>query len=103
MERQPVIDGYLMDGVHPTPQGALNYIALLNKWYTKQLLNRLRDIRANISVVNGHWGDPTPEEAAAAEVEANAIKAILATREHVPGKIEAKQIRQYKQHRKQTR
>lgn len=103
MERQPVIDGYLMDGVHPTPQGALNYIALLNNWYTKQLIDRLRSIRAGHHNMDRLYGEPTPEQRAVLDAEVDAIKAILATREHVPGKVEAKQLRQYKQHRKQTR
>lgn len=105
MERQPVIDldSYPMDGVHPTLQGAMNYIALLNHMYTKQLIDRLRAIRANHHYMDRLFGEPTPEQRVAVEAEVNAIKAILATREHVPGKVEAKQLRQYKQHRKQTR
>lgn len=93
----------LMDGVHPTIKAAHSLIDHWNAMHTRQLIDRLRSIRANITLINGHYGEPTPEEREAAEAEANSIKAILATREHIPNKAESKQIRQYKQHRKQTR
>jgi hypothetical protein len=75
----------------------------LEKLHTKQLLNLLRGNRAGVHRLNKYYVDPTPEEAAAAEADANLIKSILATREHVPGKDEAKQIRQAKQKAKQAR
>lgn len=92
-----------MDGVHPTVQGALNYEALLKTMHTRQLIDKLRSTRASMTMINGLYGEPTPEQREAVEAEVNLIKSVLATREHVPGKAEAKQIRQYKQHRKQTR
>lgn len=99
MERQSLMN---TDGLHPTPEGVKNYKALLSM-YTKQLIDRLRGIRANHHYMDRLYGEPTPEQRVAVEAEVNAIKAILSTREHVPGKVEAKQLRQYKQHRKQTR
>lgn len=99
MERQPVMN----DGLHPTTQAVHNVINHLNAMHTKQLIDRLRSIRGNHHYMDRLYGEPTPEQRVVVEAEVNAIKAILATREHVPGKVEAKMIRQYKQHRKQTR
>lgn len=75
----------------------------LEAMHTRQLIDKLRSIRAGHGVMNRLYGEATPEQCEAIEAEANLIKDILSTREHIPGKTEAKQIRQYKQHRKQTR
>lgn len=77
----------------------------LEKLHTRQLMQRLRGIRAGThpSHFKPAYRDYTPEEQAALEAEVNAIKAILATREHIPNKVEAKATRQANQRSKQVR
>lgn len=99
MERQSLVN----DGLHPTPTAVHNVIQHLNAMHTRQLIDRLRGIRAGHGVMNRLYGEATPEQREVLEAEANMIKDILATREHVPGKAEAKQIRQAKQKAKQAR
>jgi len=75
----------------------------LEAMHTRQLIDKLRSTRASMTMINGLYGEPTPEQREAVEADVNLIKSVLATREHVPGKAEAKQIRQYKQKLKQAR
>lgn len=66
----------------------------LDALHTRQLLDRLGSERAKITYINGLFGEPADGERQAVEAEMNAIKAVLATREHIPSKAEAKKIRQ---------
>ncbi|MNB87326.1 hypothetical protein D3C75_343110 [compost metagenome] len=62
-----------------------------SKLHTKQLLAKLHNYRAGYADVEEQIDFPK---------EIDAIKKVLATREHVPNKTEAKRIRQEKARRK---
>lgn len=69
----------------------------LDALHTRQLLDRLGSERAKITHYGFMFpltteGDETGLESIRAEIDA--IKAVLATREHIPTKAEAKTIRQ---------
>lgn len=76
----------------------------LDAMYTAQLIERLRAINANAHYLTGRlFGPLSDDELVELEAERTAIKAVLAHREHIPGKVEAKKIRQDAQRAKQCR
>jgi len=66
----------------------------LEKMHTRELLGILQALRSNY---NYNWWDERDE---LLDDFKNLVKSVLATREHIPNKLEAKKIRQEKAKRK---
>jgi hypothetical protein len=82
---------------YPNPYPNWDPMAYLNGLHTRQIM-KLRDEahhfgHGQTSIDDGGWCVVTHDQ----------IKEVLATREHIPNKIEAKRIRQQKAHAKRHR